>query len=105
MPHPRCSYVLSRVGFLSVGGGWVMCWCCQPDRTGRGRSWWRAGSYEVTVLAGQAGVPGGPADRGQASGGAAVVSRARPPREAGGSGGGAEVVVDLAGNVAFQAAD
>ena len=77
----------------------------RADTTGMGRSGRRAGSYQVTVSAGRAGVPG-TADgsfRGQQVAAAAHRVRPSPGRMA--SAGSAQVGVDLAGHVTLQAAE
>jgi hypothetical protein len=79
----RCFYVLSRRSF-GIGGETLRPGLLRVDKTGRGRSRWRAGFYQVTVSAGRRGVPGRPADRFKASTGAAADMRARPSREVAG---------------------
>src|SRR5215475_14222702 len=60
----RCSYGLSRVrtahfgALVFLGLGWFAASCWVADKTGRGRSWPRASSYEVTPPAGQVGARG-----------------------------------------------
>src|SRR5580700_8448721 len=89
-------------GHFRCWPGWPACWVA--DKTGKGRSGWRASSYKVT--------PSGwvmprerPADRSQASRcGSRILGQAAPGRVTSARGR-AEAGVDLPGDVTFQAAD
>jgi hypothetical protein len=108
----RCSYALSRVqmafgGLVSGSSGRVLlgagCWVA--DKTGRGRSGWRASSYEVTLPAGQGGPGGGRRIDLRPAWVRQPISGSGRPRERVLAGGRAEVGVDLAGGVTLEAAD
>src|ERR1700731_1084860 len=88
---------------MEKGGRLVGCWGCGQDREGPLGS--RASSYEVTPPAGRLS-RGRPANRSKASMDAAADYRARPPPGTGVSArGGAQAVVDLAGDVSLETAD
>ena len=53
---------ISSAFFLGVGWNWFWLGCWIADKTGKGRSWWRASSYEVTPSR-SGGARGRPANR------------------------------------------
>ena len=95
---------LSRLSLAGLFGG-VDGWLLRADTTGMGRSWRRAGFYQVTKVSscGNRARGGRRIVEGQHVCGSRLAGQAAPG--ACGSGAGSQVGVDLAGDVALQAAD
>ena len=113
---PRPPGLTTTMMLLCVVKGRLACWllrcgecvcrlCWVRTRQGGAARGARAGSYEVTWSGRPGQDRGRPADHRQASTDAAATLRARPSPGSGALAGGAQVAVDLAGDVTLQAAD